>query len=175
MELLNRENFYGKFSKINEAYETAINSRSTYDIFYDANKKEYKIVTKFDTFYMQPNGDTFSPESANLNTYLKVQDNLIKNSNVYDPKRLNTILNQLGVYGLFSEEIKVGFFSNLKADLLEMGIEEPTTQEIVINYPNFNKWSNDAKVAFSKLAQEKVQYSIAKIDILSSWSTIKQN
>ena len=173
MELLSRDNFYRNFNTINESYDTEINTRSNISIYYDANKKEYKLKSDDEEIYMKPNELIFNAEVNKITTYIKVQDNLVKNSTANDPKKLDKILMELGVYDLFKEEVKNGWFSSLKEDLLEIGIEEPTVQEIVNLYPNFNKWSNEAKNSFTKLAQMKVQYAISKVDILIHYSTIK--
>lgn len=172
MDLLSRENFWKNFSTLNESYDTEIKTKSKFNIFYDNNKKEYKISSTDDQFYLKPNPVVFNGEINKINTYLKVQENLIKNSTSFDPKKLDKILMELGVHELFKEEVSTGWFSTLKEDLLDIGIEEPTAQEIVNLYPNFTGWSNEAKTAFSKLAQIKIQYCVGKIDILIHWSTV---
>jgi len=175
MNLLSRENFYSSFNSINESYDTEINTKSKMSIFYDASKKEYKLKLDDEEDYLKPNDVLFNAEINKIPTYMKVQENLIKNSSSADPKRLDKILSELGVYDLFKEEVTAGFFSNLMSDLIDIGTEEPTAQEITNLYPNFSRWSNGAKIAFCTLAQDKIQYCIAKIDILLHFSTIKQS
>jgi hypothetical protein len=170
MQLLAREKF---LNFLLESNEIKLNTKSRNKLFYFSNVHEYLIESPTSgKSYLKPDKDTFNTEVSRLSDYLKLQDALVKSSNLNDPRKLEKDLNQLSIYNLFSEEISKGWFSDIFKKLLEFGVEEPTAREIENMYPSISKFSNDAKNEFTKFSQDLINYAIAKIDILIHYSTL---
>lgn len=170
MQLLAREKF---INFLLESNEIKLNTKSRNKLYYLSTANEYLIESPSSgKTYLKPDKDTFNTEVSRLSDYLKLQDALVKSSNLNDPRKLEKDLNQLSIFNLFSEEISNGWFSDIFKKLLDFGVEEPTAREIETLYPNVSKFSNDAKNDFTKFAQDLINYAITKIDILIHYSTL---